>query len=438
MKNTLFGTDGIRGAVGSPPFTPESLLHLGNAIGQWATQRYGADHRILIAHDTRISASFVKSCLLSGLLPHTFTVYDAHILPTPAVYKLIAHASYAYGIILSASHNPYHDNGIKLIDAASGKLSAYDEECITNLFNEQKYFSATSYGSLACWHEAGNEYYKLLHRYFSPSFLQGITVILDCAHGATSQIAPAIFAHFGAQVITINNTPNGTNINDQCGALFPASLQQKVCTEQADIGFAFDGDGDRVVAVTKNGEIKNGDDMLAFLLHHPRYKNEQTIVGTIMSNQGLSLALEQEQRKIIRTHVGDKYVLTAMEDNNSMLGGEPSGHIIMRDYAPTGDGIFTALRLLETILITGNWHMQTFAKFPQIMINVPISYKKELTDPHIVDLIATYEAQLSPGRLIVRYSGTEPKLRIMAEHEDEYKTRHLVTQLAEKLHKLLT
>ena len=421
MNNNLFGTDGIRRTMGIPPLCAQNLPKLGTAIAQWAQKKYGQNPNILIAHDTRGSCSFVKSALKTGLLQHSITIHDAHVLPTPAVCQLVFQEEiFDLGIIISASHNPYQDNGIKLIDTHKGKLSLLDELAISNLFfdygnNTPNYMNL---GSDIPFLYGRQQYVDNITQNFSHNFLHNKKIVLDCAHGATYLVAPTIFRQLGAHVITIHNKPNGININDSCGVLHTSELQKTVINTHADIGFAFDGDGDRLMAINKDGEIKDGDDLLALLLEHPQYQKEHTVVGTIMSNKGLEVHLQQHNKQLIRTAVGDKYVAEQLEQHNLLLGAEQSGHIIIRDYLNTGDGIFTALRTLESIMYTNNWDLHTFKKFPQIIINVPISYKKDLTCAPLAHIIDTHKLQLPNGRLIVRYSGTENVVRVMIENDD--------------------
>lgn len=435
MKRNIFGTDGIRGMVGAEPFLINSLVNIGSAIADWAQEKYGKNPHILLAHDTRISSSFVKSALKSGLLLSPVNIYDGHVLPSPAVSQIINLDNiFNCGIIISASHNPYDDNGIKIVDSKQGKLSPGDEELITSLINDTKRLN--DYTNLGVEHRTkdfAQDYEQALENVFKPNMMIGKKVILDCAHGATYKIAPSIFKKLGAHCIVLNNNPNGTNINDQCGTLYPAKLQRAVIDHNADIGFAFDGDGDRIVCVNKEGAIKDGDDILALLIHHPDYKATKNIIGTIMTNQGLDVYLKRHNKDLERTPVGDKYIAEYLTTHNLLLGGEPSGHIILNNYLPTGDGIFTALKIIETLLLTDNWDMKTFIKFPQIIINIPVKHKKDLTTPPLSDVIAASSRKLTTGRLIVRYSGTEHLLRIMIEDDDIKHAESIGSLLSEQL-----
>lgn len=437
--NNMFGTDGIRGAIGSSPFILEDLLQLGHAIGQWVVHKYGPHATLLIAHDTRLSCSWVKSAIKSTLLMHPLNIIDAGVLPTPAVVQLtLKQDSIQCGIIISASHNPFHDNGIKIIDGLQGKLQLEDEQHITHLF--YTYDESACYAALGeehYWDKAQSAYINYVQQFFKPHFLNGKKIVIDCAHGATYQIAPSIFQQFDADVICIGHTPNGMNINEKCGATHVEQLQQTVIKEKADIGFAFDGDGDRVIAVNCHGEIKDGDDILALLLDHPHYRNTTKLVGTVMTNVGFEHWLKEKGIALARTPVGDKYIARCLEEEKLIIGGEESGHIVLYNYLPSGDGIFTALRVMETIIDTHNEQMHTFKHTPQILINIPIKEKKDLTQGPLSSIIKEYENQLPYGRILVRYSGTQPILRVMVEDTDEIQAQTIGNGLAHTLQKAL-
>lgn len=438
MTRNIFGTDGIRSPVGTSPFTRSELVQLGCAIGQWAREYYKKNNvRILLAQDTRESGSFITAALATGLLPYGIDLIHVGTLPTPALYYVQKKYDADCCIMISASHNPYQDNGIKIFDMLNNKLSIMAEEYITQLFYSTLPTTYTQLGTLHYATNAIDYYIQGIQSLFPRKFLDGKKIVLDCAHGATSHTAPALFQAFGAHSIIINNTPTGKNINDNCGSIYPQTLQQTVINEHADIGFAFDGDGDRIIAVNKYGEIKNGDDILALLINHPRYACQQTIVGTIMSNQGLAAFLHQHNKSFIRTNVGDKYIADQLRTQNLLLGGEQSGHIILYDYQPIGDGVVTALHILETLIATHNWNMHTFEPFPQVLINIPIAYKKNLDDPSLQEIIAQHESQLDNGRIVVRYSGTEPLLRVMVEERNKHTAYEIGTQLAHILQQQL-
>jgi phosphoglucosamine mutase len=435
MNENLFGTDGIRALVGTGIFRTEQLATLGRAIAYWAQQKYGSYPRILIGHDTRESCSWVKATLKSGLLTAPVHIFDGEVLPTPTVVQLLQKSTlFDVGIIISASHNPYQDNGIKLIEARQAKLSLHDELIISKLMRElPAYSSYQGFGTESAMPQVAAQYMQHLYSFFARPFLHGIKVVLDCSNGAAYQIAPAIFNQLGAEVITLHASPSGRNINENCGALYPEYLQQAVIAHGAHIGFAFDGDADRVMCVTASGLIKNGDDILSILLTHPAYSAMPTVVGTVMTNYGLEAHLARQGRILRRTRVGDKYVSADLIEQGLLLGGEPSGHIIIRDYLDSGDGIFAALRLLETVLITHNWSLESFVQLPQAHINVPVPHQYDLKKPPFDAILATYQKKVINGRLIVRYSGTENVLRIMIEEQEYNLARELAYELSDKL-----
>lgn len=431
MNKLHFGTDGIRGKVGHFPFIPDVLQRLGTAIAQWC----GKNKQILIGYDTRFSGEEIKTHLAQGLAP--LTVIDGGILPTPAVLSIMQQKDIPIGIVISASHNPYTDNGIKIFSlAAGGKITQQDEDDIVTYFATSKPKPHATGNVVA--KDIKDLYCDNMIASFPPQFLEGKKIALDCAHGATYLVAPKIFKSLGADVITCATTPNGKNINANCGALHPEALQKKVSMEKADAGFAFDGDGDRVIAVNKDGQVKDGDDMLAILLQHPDFTHEHTIVGTAMTNHGLALLLEKKDKTLLRTKVGDKYVAEAMQKNDLLLGGETSGHIIISSHLNTGDGIFVALKTLESMFLNNNEEMRSFHKLPQIIINVPISKKKDLTQEPFCSIIKKYQQKLVDGRIVVRYSGTENLLRVMVEDLTESSTESIAHALSNELQKSLS
>jgi phosphoglucosamine mutase len=413
---------------------------LGIALARWALEKYGSDARFLLAQDTRYSGPWIKAGLMSGLLRYPITVYDAGILPTPGVFALLQEDSNACmgGIIISASHNPAEDNGIKLVDARSGKLSPFDEKRIVELMampHTESIFTAL--GKEVPFPQAKIVYRKYLARRWNVPFLAGKTIVLDCANGASSVIAPQLFRELGATVIAIHHDPDGFNINRNCGATSPESLRNAVVAHGAFIGFAFDGDADRVIAVNQKGEIKDGDDLLALLHSHPDYVHERAIVSTVMANYGLTVHFNSQEKKLLRSQVGDKHVLEMLDTENLLLGGEPSGHIILKNSIRTGDGMFVALKVLETILLTGNELLESFTKFPQVVINVPVAQKKDLATPPLSTFIAAYKEQFNGGRLLVRYSGTEPLVRVLVEGRDLEQVQHVAQTVAAELATLL-
>lgn len=430
---SFFGTDGIRKTMGVYPLTFNDLPIVGFSIALWAQEKYAKKNpSILIASDTRQSADFLKSCLNSGLLLTSVTVYDAGILPTPVAHYLLKTGHYDCALILTASHNHHGDNGIKIIDTHTSKLTREDENTITALMHTAK--PAPDYrqlGTLIHLEDPSAYYCKALATHFAPDFLQDTTIVLDCAHGATSTLAPKIFKAFGAQVITINNEPTGTNINLECGATDTRQLERAVLLHHADAGFAFDGDGDRLIVVNRLGQCKDGDDILYLFSQHPSYKRVTTLVSSIMANQGLENKLSNDGKSLLRTPVGDKHICQALKQHDLCIGAEPSGHGILTDHLESSDGIYSALRVMESVLSNKNYDMETFIKMPNILINIPVPYKKDLTCPEVASIINLYQQQLASGRLLVRYSGTENLLRIMVE-DTEYDHAQVVAQQLSK------
>ncbi len=439
IKN-IFGTDGIRGQVGNEPLSNASLQRLGCAIGVWIQNKYGKGSKLLMAHDTRVSSSFVKAALTTGLLGQGISIVDGHILPTPAVVQLLHYEKNAFqaGLVISASHNPYQDNGIKIIKGGGEKLTEQDEEDISALFFKIFHPDYGCLGVSTVLENAQKVYTDRLISFFPPAFLKDKKIVLDCAQGAVSALAGPLFQIFGATVIVINDQPDGFNINRQCGALYPQMLQKAVVEHGADAGFSFDGDGDRVITVNRWGAIKDGDDILAILLRHPAYAHSSIVVGTIMSNQGLEEYLISQQKILMRSVVGDKYVAQMMSSADALLGGEPSGHIIARDYLTTGDGLFIALRVCQTLDLINDWDMAMFAKFPQILINLIVPCRRDLQDPLIGGIVSQSRSLLTRGRLIVRYSGTEPLLRIMVEDSDYDHALSIGNHLSRQLQELFS
>lgn len=436
MEENIFGTDGIRNIVGKFPFTQEDLVKLGHAIGQWASDRYGSQPCIAIAHDTRASAAFIKSALCTGLLLKQTHIKDMGMIPTPVAAFLVKnHCPIQAGIIITASHNPHEHNGIKIVDHRGSKINIDDEICITAHTRNAK-LNSSSYGSFGTHevaHDASLSYCSYMHSRFGQSFLRNKIIVLDCAHGATSRLAPHIFRTCGAEVISINNSPDGTNINHQCGALHPEALQKAVVEYQAYAGFAFDGDGDRLVAIDRDGSLMDGDDILAIISEHPRYQSHARLIGTIMSNQGLAAHAQQKNKQFTRTAVGEKNVLLGMLREQVSIGAEPSGHVIVLDHLESSDGIFAALVMLESIVLNNMSSMKTFNHYPQVSLNIPIHYKKNLETGICASIIQESKHALPDGRIVIRYSGTENLLRIMVEAPEQKIADSCAHSLSEKL-----
>ncbi|KKQ48780.1 MAG: Phosphoglucosamine mutase [candidate division TM6 bacterium GW2011_GWF2_38_10] len=442
ITKLAFGTDGIRAHENDFPFEEKTLFALGRAIGIWAQKKYTTSTpEILITSDTRASCPKITAWLATGLMHEQVIVHDGGILPTPGNLLLIKHTpKFNAGIVISASHNPYHDNGIKFFDACSGKISDEDQATIIHLFS-------TFYDHTAAlppvqtptrWAQAQQTYVDFIVQRYPTNTLAGTTIALDCAHGATYEVAPAIFKTLGATLHVINNHPTGYNINQNCGSLFPQTIQKTVETTASTLGFAFDGDGDRLVAVGNDGSLKNGDDVLYLLSQLPQYAHVPALVGTIMSNKGLEFALQQGNKKLIQTAVGDRHVVQAMHTHHLPLGGESSGHTIINDYLPTSDGIVVALELARYALMTQNINLESFVHFPSALINLKVQHKIPLSTPALASLIKAYERKIHPGALLIRYSGTEPILRIMTQAQTQERATEIAQSITQELQALFS
>ncbi|MCG6910836.1 MAG: phosphoglucosamine mutase [Deltaproteobacteria bacterium] len=425
----LFGTDGIRGKANAYPMTPETAVRAGRAAVHFF-RRHGRTDRpkIVVGRDTRISGPMLAAAVMAGICSMGGEAVDAGIIPTPGVAYLAARLDTAAGIVISASHNPYQDNGIKLFRGDGYKLSDEEEAALEALILDDD-FQRTADAVLNTGHiqpmsDAARQYRHFLQQTFSlPSDCKMVKLVVDCSHGAASAIAPALFESLGFAVTALFNHPDGTNINAGCGSQHPEKMAEVVSKEEADLGLAFDGDGDRLIAVDERGRILSGDQLLAiFAIHlseNNRLKNE-TLVSTVMSNIGLGIALKKGGIKHIICDVGDRYVVNAMLANSAVLGGENSGHIIFHDCHTTGDGMLAALRLLEVILSTGKSLSElagVMTVFPQVLLNVPVQSKPDLYNiPKIKEIIDNIEKELnSRGRVLVRYSGTQSLCRVMVE-----------------------
>jgi len=431
----LFGTDGIRGLVGISPFTRNHIIHLADTIAGWLLAKSPHPH-VLILHDTRSSCDWIKAALKTSFLSHGIAVHDAGILPTPAAMHLLKTHPLDYAFIISGSHNPGQYNGIKIM-SPRGKITTIEEDIITKAFIEACAGNTNppcpNYQQLERVHthtQAAEEYIKSVCSHFSPDLLCGKKIIIDCGYGATATVVQSIFKRLGANIIALNTTPNGTNINQQVGSLYPHTLQTVVCQENAYAGFAFDGDGDRVIAVTQEGNIKDGDDMLAMLSQHADYAHQRIIAGTVMSNSGLEQFLTAHGKQLYRTSVGDRHIAAYLNQHNYILGGEPSGHIILNDIIPAADSISTALRLLEYIDHSGNLSMQTFEKSPQMLTNIRIT---NVDLQAIEQLTQEYRCTNPHPRILIRKSGTEPVLRIMVEAPSQEEAQELTNVLVQKI-----
>jgi len=439
----LFGTDGIRGVANQYPITPEMAVSIGRAVAAIFKRNYKRS-KIVIGKDTRVSGDMLEHALVSGICSMGVDAYLAGILPTPGVAFMTSSTGANAGIVISASHNPYYDNGIKIFKGDGYKLSDEKEDEIEQLvFNSDIASSPRSLrdtGRVYEIEDAATTYGDLLKRTVSENYhFKDLKIVIDCSNGATFEVAPAIFAELGAKVEALYINPDGKNINDKCGSQHPENLKKNVVKNGADIGLAFDGDGDRLIAVDEKGSVKTGDQILAvcarFMKQKGLLKGNQ-VVSTVMSNMGLGKALKEMGIKHMTTKVGDRYVMEKMISSGAVLGGEDSGHMIFLDYHTTGDGILTALRLIEAMKEESK-PLSELCKimkvFPQVLMNVDVKRKPDLENvPAIKDAIESVEKRLGEkGRVVVRYSGTQSICRIMVEGPTINETRKYCRQLSD-------
>jgi phosphoglucosamine mutase len=441
----LFGTDGVRGVANVYPMTAEVSLQLGRALGY--VIKYGPGrHRIVVGKDTRLSGYLLEYAITSGICSMGVDVLLVGPLPTPGIAYITSSMRADAGVVISASHNPYQDNGIKIFKGDGFKLPDEIEAHIETLMMDQGVEetrpTATEIGQAFRIDDARGRYISFLKGTFPKELeLDGLKIVVDCAHGATYRVAPEVLSELGAEIIPIGVRPNGKNINLKCGATHPEGMATLVKREKADLGIAFDGDGDRVIMVDHDGQIVDGDRLMgicALDMHRRERLHRKTVVATVMSNLGLEVALKDQGIRLLRAPVGDRYVLEAMLKGGYNLGGEQSGHLVFLNHTTTGDGILTALRLLAVMLREDKpladlaCFMETY---PQILLNIKVKEKKDLkTLPKARHAMAEAERRLGPkGRLLVRYSGTEPKLRVMAEGEDQGLIEQVVRELAQVL-----
>ncbi|KEA53758.1 MULTISPECIES: phosphoglucosamine mutase [Mangrovibacter] len=434
-----FGTDGIRGCVGQAPITPDFVLKLGWAAGK-VLARHGS-RKVIIGKDTRISGYMLESALEAGLAAAGLSASFTGPMPTPAVAYLTRTFRAEAGIVISASHNPYYDNGIKFFSTEGTKLPDEVEEAIeAELEKEITCAESAMLGKASRIVDAAGRYIEFCKGTFPNELnLNGLKVVVDCANGATYHIAPNVFRELGADVIAMGCEPNGLNINEKCGATDVAALQARVITENADLGLAFDGDGDRVIMVDHLGNRVDGDQILYIIAREGlrQGKLQGGVVGTLMSNMGLELALKQLGIPFARAKVGDRYVLEKMQEKGWRIGAENSGHVILLDKSTTGDGILAGLQVLAAVVRN---HMSLhdlcsgMSLFPQILVNV--RYTAGSGDPLEHDSVKQITAEVERtlgkrGRVLLRKSGTEPLIRVMVEGEDEAQVTQLANQIAD-------
>ncbi len=438
-QRKYFGTDGIRGLVGQWPISADFMLRLGRAVGSVLARDGKERPNVLIGKDTRISGYMFEAALEAGLVAAGADVGLLGPMPTPAVAYLTRSMRAQTGIVISASHNPHHDNGIKFFSANGEKLSDAVELAIEQEIDaEFVTVPSERLGRARRIDDAVARYAEYCKGTVAEDFsLRGLKLVLDCAHGATYQVAPKIFAELGAEVIAIGDKPDGFNINREVGSTHPQTLQQAVLAHGADLGIAFDGDGDRVQLVDRHAVLADGDDILYVLARswHAQGILKGPVVGTLMSNYGLQLALAELDVPLIRANVGDRYVLQQLKEHGGVLGGETSGHVLCLDRATTGDGIVVALAVLEALARSGvdlAAARQGLQKMPQVMLNVRAAGAREaLASSEVKQALAEAEQILhGRGRVVLRASGTEPLVRVTIEGADAAEVQRLAEKLA--------
>ena len=439
MARKFFGTDGIRGLTNVAPMTPEIAMKVGQAAGAYFL-RGDHRHRVVIGKDTRLSGYMVENALVAGFTSVGMDVVQFGPIPTPAVAMLTQSMRADLGVMISASHNPYADNGIKLFGPDGYKLSDEAEAEIEYLLTvEPKLADAADIGRARRVEDARGRYIHFAKSTFPRDLrLDGLKVVVDCANGAAYQVAPAALWELGAEIVTLGVSPDGKNINSGCGSTSPGLLQETVVASGADIGIALDGDADRLIVVDEKGQVVDGDQLMALIATSWARKGLLTgggLVATVMSNLGLERYLAGEGMTLERTGVGDRYVLERMRAKGFNVGGEQSGHIILTDYATTGDGLIAALQILAELVATGKPAsdlLHLFDKVPQLLKNVRFAGGKPLEDARVKASIAEAEAELvGRGRLVIRPSGTEPLIRVMAEGDDEAQVHRLVDMICD-------
>jgi phosphoglucosamine mutase len=444
MSKHYFGTDGIRGRVGEPPITPDFVMRLGYAAGRVLAAKgtnlpSGARPTVLIGKDPRISGYMLEAALEAGLTAAGVDALLTGPMPTPAVAYLTRALRLQAGVVISASHNPYYDNGIKFFSADGAKLPDDVEHAIeAELEKPMQVMESAKLGKAKRLDDAAGRYVEFCKSTFPNNMdLRGLKIVLDCAHGATYHVAPPVFHELGAEVIAIGNEPNGLNINLDVGSTHPQALQKAVVAHHADLGIAFDGDGDRVMMVDAEGRLLDGDQLLYIIALglYAKGKLKGGVAGTLMTNLALEHALQKHQIPFARAKVGDRYVLELLNEKNWKLGGENSGHILTLDKHTSGDAIIAALQVLHALKQSGKTLTQMYgelALYPQVLINVTTKSKLDLSLAPIQNAVTKAEKVLNgAGRVLLRASGTEPKIRVMVEGQDAKLVQKIAEEIAE-------
>ncbi|MCB1198325.1 MAG: phosphoglucosamine mutase [Deltaproteobacteria bacterium] len=451
-KKKLFGTDGIRGLVNEEPMTAQTILQVGQALGCviQTNRLFKGRPKVVIGKDTRLSGYTFETALQAGLCSMGIDVLLIGPVPTPAVAFVADNMRAEAGIMITASHNPFFDNGIKIFTSKGFKLdSSYEkqiQEMVYHGFDFEKYLpSAKEVGRAKRVEDAPGRYISSVKQHFlHDTTLDGVKIVLDCAHGASYKVAPLIFEELGADVVKVGCQPDGLNINEGVGALYPENLVAKVKTENADLGIAFDGDGDRVMAVDKNGKVYDGDDFLSILMEDASLQPDlhRGIVGTLMTNYGVESKCERQNIPFYRADVGDRHVVELLKKKRCVLGGEPSGHLVYLSKSTTGDGLLSAILLLN-VLIGNNKNLDAFSdsfeRYPQALTSIKVKEKKPIDElPKIVKAIEYANKKLKGnGRTLTRYSGTENKIRVMVESSNKDLMDQVMADLCEAVEKEL-
>lgn len=437
----LFGTDGMRGEAGEFPLDEQTIFNVGKSLARQFRENLGRQPKFVTGRDTRESGEWIERAFHAGAHSENAACESAEVITTPGVAFLAKHFDFDAGVVVSASHNPFEDNGIKIFSPSGKKIDAETERKIeadifqnqNNVSIEKSDFEKSKSG------EYQNAYLEHFEKEFANLNLENLKIVLDCANGAASFLAPQLFEKFGAEVVALNCEPNGKNINDNCGSLFVGNLQKKVIEENADFGVAFDGDADRSLFSDEKGELVDGDSTLWIMAQHLAAHgklNNQKIVATVMSNIGLEAALKTKDIELLRTDVGDKYVLAELLKTNSAVGGEQSGHIIFPEKSLVGDGIMTALLILEALGENKKSLSEMtagFTRFPQTLVNVKVKQKLPFEEVEEINRASKeLENELGEkGRLLLRYSGTENLARVMIEGEHQAEIEAQANRLAE-------
>lgn len=448
MSRKYFGTDGIRGRVGQAPITPDFVMRLGYAAGRVLVNldgqlAAGARPTVLIGKDTRISGYMLEAALEAGLSAAGVDTLLTGPMPTPAVAYLTRALRAQAGIVISASHNPYEDNGIKFFSAEGTKLPDEIELAIeAELERPMQVMESARLGKAKRINDAPGRYIEFCKSTFPNALdLRGLKIVLDCAHGATYHVAPPVFHELGAEIVVIGNQPDGLNINQDCGSTHPQALCDAVVQHKADLGIAFDGDGDRVIMVDNKGQLLDGDQLLYIIAMHRHQRGKlHGVVGTLMTNLALQHALEKASIPFVRAKVGDRYVLEMLNQNDWQIGGENSGHILCLDKHSSGDGIISALQVLHALRSSGKTMADLGASltlYPQVLINVKVDKKLDI-DNHaeLQQAVKSAETELNgSGRVLLRASGTEPKIRVMVEGSVRSQVQNLAERIADSVKK---